>query len=100
MWRKLFCYVQQVLYCCVSETAPDTQCMRSWTDLEQMWILWKGEKSLENYFTVYLVCSVRPIQIVPGMHMVIFIRTVEKDNVCYWEKHHADKEVKKENVFQ
>ena len=32
MWRKLFCFMQQVLYCSVSETAPDTQCMRSWAD--------------------------------------------------------------------
>jgi len=28
-------------------------------------------------------CSVVLIQIVPGMHVVIFIRIVEKDNVCY-----------------
>ena len=33
------------------------------------------------------------------MHMVIFIRIVEKDNVCYWERHHTDKAVKKENFF-
>jgi hypothetical protein len=48
-----------------------------------MWILWKGEKSQENYFTVSPGCSVVLIQIVPGMHVVIFIRIVEKDNVCY-----------------
>ena len=32
MWRKLFCFMQQVLYGSVSETAPDTQCMRSCAD--------------------------------------------------------------------
>jgi len=48
-----------------------------------MWILWKGEKSLENYFTISPGYSIVTLQIFPGMHFVTFIRIVEKDNVCY-----------------
>jgi len=40
-------------------------------------------ENLENSFTVSPVCSVVLIQIVPGMHMLIFSRIVEKDNVSY-----------------
>jgi hypothetical protein len=32
MWRKLFCFMQHVLYCSVSETAHGTQCMRICAD--------------------------------------------------------------------
>ena len=83
MWRKLFCYVQQVLYCSVSETASDTQCMRNWTDRRANMDAVERRENLENSFTVSPVCSVVLIQIVPGMHMLIFSRIVEKDNVSY-----------------
>jgi len=43
-----------------------------------MWILWKGEKSLEKYFLVSPGYSMVTLQIVPGMHLVAFIRIVEK----------------------
>jgi len=32
MWRKLFCFMQQLLYCSVSEQPLIPFCMRSWTD--------------------------------------------------------------------
>jgi hypothetical protein len=48
-----------------------------------MWILWKGEKSLETYFPVSPGYSMITLQIVPGMHLDTFIRIAEKDNVCY-----------------
>jgi len=82
LWN-LFCYVQQVLYCSVSETASDTQCMRSWTDPKANVDTVERGETLENSFIVSPVCIVFLIQIVPGMHMVIFSRIVEKDNVCY-----------------
>ena len=28
----IICFMQQMLYSSVSETAPDTQCMRSWAE--------------------------------------------------------------------
>jgi hypothetical protein len=46
--------------------------------LQQMWILWKREKSLEKYFPVSPGCSMVTLQIVPGIHLVTFIRIVEK----------------------
>jgi len=52
--------------------------------LQQMWILWKREKSLEKYFLFLWSYSMVTIQIVPSMHLVTFIRFVEKDNVCFW----------------
>jgi hypothetical protein len=39
------------------------------------------------------------LQIVPGMHLVTFIRIVEKYNVCFCERQKTDKAVKKENIF-
>jgi len=71
--------MQQVLYCSVSETAPDTHCMRSWTDP----IANVNTKSLDTYFPVSPGYSMITLQNVPGMHLIKFIRIVEKDNVCY-----------------
>ena len=83
MWRKLFCFMQQVLYCSVSETAPDTQRMRSWADpIANVDTVEKREIS-GKLFSVSPGCSVFTLQIVPGMHLVTFIRIVEKDKVCY-----------------
>ena len=49
----------------------------------QMWILRKGEKYLETSCTVSSGHSMVLIQVFQGMHLVTFIRIVEKDNVCY-----------------
>jgi hypothetical protein len=57
--------------------------MRSWTDrIANVDTVERREISGKLfYFTAG--CRVVLIQIVPGMHMVIFIRIVEKNNVCY-----------------
>jgi len=75
--------MQQLLYCSVSETAPDTQCIRSWTDPIANMDTVEMRENTENYFTVSPGCSVVLIQTVQGMHLVTFIRIIEKDNVCY-----------------
>jgi len=75
--------MQQVLYCSVSETAPDTHCMRSWTDPIANVDTVGREKSLYTYFPFSPGYSLITLQNVPGMHFVTFIRIVEKDKVCY-----------------
>ena len=72
--------------CCTALSVKQPLIRNVWETgqtVEQMWILWKGEKSLETYFPVSPGYSMVTLQIVPGMHLVTFIRIVEKDNVCY-----------------
>ena len=80
---NLFCFMQQAPYCSVSETAPDTQCVRSWADSIANVDSGKERNLWEKYFPFSGSCSMVTIQIVPGIHLVAFIRIVEKDNVYY-----------------
>jgi hypothetical protein len=56
--------------------------MRNWKDAIAKWTLWKGEKMLETYFPLSLDHSMVTVQIVSGMHLVTFIKILEKNNVC------------------
>jgi hypothetical protein len=73
--------------------------MRSWAEPIANVGTWKGEKSLETYFPVSAGYIVVTLQIVPGMHLVTFIRIVEKYNDFFCERQKTEKAVKKENFF-
>ena len=78
-----FISCKQVLYCSLMKQPLIPITWETGQTPQQMWILEKGEKTLETYFPLSPGYSMVTVQIVPGMHLVIFIRILEKDNVCY-----------------
>jgi hypothetical protein len=64
-----------MLYCSVSETASDSNCVRNSADR----IAYVGRKEIpEKYFSFNPVYRLVVVWIVPGLHFITFVRIVEK----------------------